>query len=328
MPPIEYTMSSDQRQAIERPLISFLLPVYKGQWLKKAINSIVNQTYTHWELVIINDQSPDDIDSIVRPFLQNQCKIQYYINKTNIGGGGNLIKQWEECIRYAKGDFIVLAGDDDYYSPHFGERCIEAYAKHPEVDIVRSRIAFIDSEENIIGVDSHFPSLMTQSEYTYRYRIGETKICVGNLMIRRSRFTEEGKGFIQTPHALGSDVISSIAFADHGIANTSEVLYFFRKSKRQVSSQITNPSAKLEAITITFRWLSGLTLPKASNPIEAYYQSQITPSDWHEKCVYDYYNQVFKHLSLPQLFRHLGEAKEATHKEKAIFLLRRLKDYL
>lgn len=87
MPPIEYTMSSDQRQAIERPLISFLLPVYKGQWLKKAINSIVNQTYTHWELVIINDQSPDDIDSIVRPFLQNQCKIQYYINKTNIGGG-------------------------------------------------------------------------------------------------------------------------------------------------------------------------------------------------------------------------------------------------
>jgi glycosyltransferase len=58
--------------------------VFKAKYLSESIDSILNQTMSDFELIIVNDQSPDDIDSIVFSF--NDSRIQYDINEKNIGG--------------------------------------------------------------------------------------------------------------------------------------------------------------------------------------------------------------------------------------------------
>ena len=89
---------------------SILLPVYKAKYLRDCIDSIIAQTYTDWELIIINDASPDPIDSIVTTY--HDARIHYYVNETNIGGK-DLVRQWNTCLVKAKGEYCICIGDDD-----------------------------------------------------------------------------------------------------------------------------------------------------------------------------------------------------------------------
>ena len=93
-------------------LYSFVLPAYKAKFLGEAIDSILAQTYTNFELIIVNDASPEDLESIVK--LYDDPRIQYYTNKVNVGGK-DLIAQWNYSITYAKGEYLILASDDDIY---------------------------------------------------------------------------------------------------------------------------------------------------------------------------------------------------------------------
>lgn len=103
------------------PKLSFILPAWKGCFLNEAIGSIVSQSSHDWELVVVDDCSPDPIREIVESFADS--RIRYYRNPENIGGK-DLVKQWNHCIKYAKGDWIVLAADDDLYRPTFCEEVL------------------------------------------------------------------------------------------------------------------------------------------------------------------------------------------------------------
>ena len=58
---------------------SIIIPSYKRRYLDEAINSVISQTYDDWELIVVNDCSPEDIDTVVNPYLNNS-KIKYDIN--------------------------------------------------------------------------------------------------------------------------------------------------------------------------------------------------------------------------------------------------------
>ena len=60
------------------PKYSFILPAYKASFFREAIDSILAQSYTDFELIIVNDASPEDLTSIVNGYSDN--RIQYYIN--------------------------------------------------------------------------------------------------------------------------------------------------------------------------------------------------------------------------------------------------------
>src|SRR5690606_26177114 len=101
--------------------ISFVLPAYKARFLKQAIESILNQTYSHFELIIVDDVSPEDLYAIVSCY--EDSRIHYYRNKENIGGK-SLVSQWNHCMQYAQGDYLVMAADDDIYHPNFLKSCV------------------------------------------------------------------------------------------------------------------------------------------------------------------------------------------------------------
>ena len=127
---------------LEKVKYSFVLPAYKAKYLTEALDSIVNQTYTDFELIIVNDASPEDIDSIVGSY--NDKRIQYYKNLENMGGK-DLVAQWNYSISYAKGEYLILASDDDIYSLEYLEKMDKI------VFVDEGRIKAVGTHENLIA---------------------------------------------------------------------------------------------------------------------------------------------------------------------------------
>ena len=111
---------------------SFVLPAYKAKFLRESIDSILAQTYSDFELIVVNDASPEDIGSIINTYQDKRVK--YYVNSKNIGGK-NLVSQWNHSILYAQGDYIILASDDDVYAPEYLFKIDILVCMYPDVNI-------------------------------------------------------------------------------------------------------------------------------------------------------------------------------------------------
>ncbi len=86
-----------------KDLVSIGIPAYKATYLKEAIDSVLNQTYTKFELIIVNDKSPENIEEIISTY--NDKRIRYYKNEDNLGKT-SIVLNWNKCLSYANGDFL------------------------------------------------------------------------------------------------------------------------------------------------------------------------------------------------------------------------------
>jgi glycosyltransferase involved in cell wall biosynthesis len=271
--------------------ISFVLPAYKARFLSLAIDSILKQSYNNFELVIVDDCSPENLECIVSSYTDE--RIRFYRNKENIGGR-SLVEQWNHCIGYAKGDYIVLAADDDLYHPDFLGECVRLAERYPQVDLIRTRVEQIDEEGDLIGIDGILPEYCSKYGFLYYWLQATAFTCIGNFMFRASVI--KGKRFIDFPCAFGSDTASTINMAENGVVNTSEMLFKFRVSTIHLSSNKGRLKEKMEANTLLFRWLDGLRYAKPTDENDLFYYKHIQWDKLYRKCKYDYYNLVIKHL--------------------------------
>jgi len=77
----------------ENPLVTIILTTYnRAEWLKGSIESVLNQSYTNWELIIWNDGSVDDTELVVKSFTDNRIKYYYELNHGMSYGLNNAIK--------------------------------------------------------------------------------------------------------------------------------------------------------------------------------------------------------------------------------------------
>lgn len=301
--------------------LTFLLPTYKVRWLREAISSILGQSFGDFELVIVNDKSPEDVKGVVDEF--GDERIRYYENEVNIGGQ-NLVHQWNRCLDLARGEYVVIAGDDDVYHPDFATECLRLAEKYPEVGIIRARTEQIDEEGRLLAIDNSFPEWMSQAEYAFRYRDGSAFICIGNFMFRTDQLRE--RGIVDFPKALGSDIATSIDLACRGMANTSEILFSFRQSSEHISGRTDAPVQRIEAIEKLFSWLKTYDFQIGEGRYEDFYRSQMTERDWSEKERYDYYNQVIRKGSLLRSVRWIMALKQLSACQKLKMVSKRLKD--
>lgn len=308
-----------------QPLISFVMPAYKVEWFAQAVDSILAQTYPAIELIVVNDCSPHDLDSVMARY--TDPRVRYYRNEQNIGGK-HLTRQWEHCIEFVRGEYLVMAADDDLYAPTFAEECMKLAMQHPSVDLIRTRVEEIDEVGTLVGLEAfNAPKgLISQLQYIYAYRSGKVFICMGNFAFKTSVLRE--KGFVDFPRALGSDIATTIEMAANGVACSDQALFAFRHSTIHLSGSIAQLEPKMEAITLFYEWMERYPIPTPQDKYEVYYASKLTSHDWHEKCIYDYYNMVVRYVPMLQLSHFLSLARHASSKEKAKMILRWSKDHL
>lgn len=302
-------------------MISFVLPAYKARFLSQAIDSILQQSISDWELIIVDDQSPEDLHSIVASYFDT--RIHYYRNERNLGGE-NLVRQWNYCITLASGDWIVLAADDDVYAPTFCEECEKLIAKYPQVDLIRSRVLQIDEESKPLWEDGVLSEFTNKYEYLHDWITAKAFTCIGNFMFRRSALLAMG-GFMDFPCAFGSDIATPIALSVNGVANTSEMLFSFRQSAQHLSADKSRFKEKLAGITQLSQWLRNLKYETPEDDKDRAFCSVMTPRYLHDKCVYDYFNLVIQYIPLNRLSEYLRLCPLASLKDKLMMVLRWVK---
>ena len=262
---------------------SFVLPAYKATFLREAVDSILNQTYTRFELIIVNDASPENLDAIVNKYKDE--RIQYYVNEENIGGK-DLVAQWNHCINYAKGEYLILASDDDRYHPNFLAKIDELTCKHPNANAFRPRIQIIDAEGRFKKTEAFMRERTSLIEFMY-LRNSHIMSGVPYYTIKRKALLDIG-GWINYPLAWGSDD-ATIMFLikDYGIVATEEILFDFRMSGENITSKKNDAHAleqKLKARLSFYDWRDKL-LPtlEAKNDLEVNYINWLKAN--REKCL-------------------------------------------
>jgi glycosyltransferase involved in cell wall biosynthesis len=94
------------------PAVSVCIPCYRGAaHLAAAIESVLAQTFTDFELIVVDDQSPDDTVALMRTF--TDPRIRFLVNPVNLGPDGN----WNRCLELARGRYVKLLPQDDLLAP-------------------------------------------------------------------------------------------------------------------------------------------------------------------------------------------------------------------
>lgn len=217
----------------ENIAFSFVMPAYKKQFLHKAVDSILKQTYQEFEVIIVNDKSPENLNEVIQSF--QDIRIRYETNQVNIGGQ-NLVANWNHCIQYAQHDYIILATDDDMYESNFLQEAIKLIKKYPKVDVIRSGVKKIDETEKVLDIEFPLKEYMTPREFTLQYAKGGLISCVSNYIYKKDALNRIG-GFISFSRAHFSDDATALSIAKNGIACIPNNLLKFRVSKTNLSNR-------------------------------------------------------------------------------------------
>lgn len=154
----------------DNPLFSVLLCVYNGEdYISEAINSIIDQDFTDWELIIIDDGSTDETPNLVKGYLKDDPRIKLY-SKKNSG----LTKSLNYGLGYCKGDWIVRHDADDRSSKYRLSRIYNVITTKP-LDFVYSQSYFVSG--NKVSVK---PSSL------YKYAFNDNVLKFGNHIIHGS----------------------------------------------------------------------------------------------------------------------------------------------
>lgn len=213
---------------------SFILPAWKDRYLRESIASILSQTYRDLELVVVDDCSPDSIRQIVESF--HDERLSYHRNEQNIGGG-NLVAQWNHCLTFARGEYVILATDDDIYCIDFLDSIRVLIEKYPETLVFRTRIMSVNSNGEMLWPDRSYKEFLTQGEFLYTYLQG-IKGGIPQFVFNRKALISSG-GFVGFPLAWGSDDATALKLSGHGVVNTQEMLVKFRWSDINISSNFS-----------------------------------------------------------------------------------------
>ena len=126
------------------PLVSVIVPNYNhAQYLEKRLSSVFNQTYKHFEVIILDDCSTDDSLQFIYRYKNDPHLKTVVVNEHN---SGSPFLQWEKGLQLAKGDLIWIAESDDYNELTFIEEMVKAFAKDERLVVAFSSYVMFNDD--------------------------------------------------------------------------------------------------------------------------------------------------------------------------------------
>ncbi len=176
------------------PKVSVVIPNYNhGDYLQQRIDSVLNQTYRNFEIIILDDCSTDHSREVIKTYGNNPLIRKTIFNDKN---SGSPFKQWRRGIELSEGEWIWIAESDDYADERFLEVLISACQNQPNVGLV-----YCDS------------SIITNGIV-----VSETFATIKNRKFKTNRWS---KNYINS----GTDEIENFLLNESTINNTSAVLF-------------------------------------------------------------------------------------------------------
>jgi glycosyltransferase involved in cell wall biosynthesis len=249
---------------------SVTVPSYKREFFQECIESILAQTYANFELIIVDDASPEDLVSVVKSF--NDKRIRYYRNEKNCGAI-NVVDNWNICLSYATGDYVICMGDDDKLLPN----CLEEYhnmiERFPNVAVYQAWTEIIDENGKLYDMIYALPQRESALSLMWHNWNGRGQY-IGNILFDTKKLRKNG-GFYKLPLALSSDEISTyIAAESGGVVNSQIPLFQYRNSKQTITNT-GNAIILLEAVKQEVAWIKQRLNIPTSNEIDNIYKNHL-----------------------------------------------------
>ena len=268
---------------------TFLMPAYKASFLRDAIQSLLNQTYRDFQLIVSDDCSPEGLKEIVDEF--DDERIIYRRNLKNTGAE-QLIEHWNLLLGLADTEYVVLSPDDDMYSPTFLEEIDKLTIKYPAVNILKSRSQLVNAEGEPFKKDMLYEEVISQFENIYHQALGNHISGIGNYVFKNEALRGIG-GFVYYPYAWWSDVMTTIKLSNNGMAVTREILFHFRQSDQNISSTNSKLSERRAKANATFKFYEESNDILSNIPIRTLYEQKC-------KDAWNWYMQGWRWYSLKE----------------------------
>ena len=131
-----------------QPSVSIVLPVFNGEkYLASSIESVLDQSFTDFELILVNDCSTDSTEEIIRRYAAQNPRIVYLKNEVNLKLPASLNRGFSA----AKGQYYSWTSDDNLYHKEAIQKMVAFLEEHPDVSMVYCDYNRIDAEGTLIG---------------------------------------------------------------------------------------------------------------------------------------------------------------------------------
>lgn len=179
------------------PLVSIKIASYNhGQFIGKAIQSVLDQSYTNFELVIIDDCSTDHSLDVIESF--HDSRIQLIVNDKNIGAAASSSRAKSFC----KGKYFCSLDSDDYFHPDKLSRQVSYLEGNPQVDLLATHVQEVDIHDRPDMNPLSANWFNTHNDLnTPDYWIWQNRICHSSVMIKKTihdQFWDYQSGLLYT----------------------------------------------------------------------------------------------------------------------------------
>jgi len=209
--------------------VSIIVAYYKKKiFLKDTIESIHNQTFKNYEIIIIDDENSQESKSVLRDIIKHYDKINLIINDKNIGAGPSRNK----ALSFAKGDFIAFCDSDDLWKKNKLEKQIE-FMLNKNIEFSHTDYEIIDEQNRILNLR------LCKNDLAYCELLNSCDIGLSTVMIKKKLFNDPSLRFANL--TTKEDFVLWLKIAKKGIRifGFKEVLTSWRVVKNSLSSSIS-----------------------------------------------------------------------------------------
>lgn len=147
----------ETRKDASVPRVTIGMPVYNGaRHLARALDSLLAQTFTDFELLIADNASTDRTGDICQEYARRDSRIRYVRHATNRGA----VYNWNFVVEQARGEYFKWASGNDWCAPTMLEHCVAALDTEPAVVVVYGRTAYMDDDDTDLGIYEHDPEVL------------------------------------------------------------------------------------------------------------------------------------------------------------------------
>lgn len=239
------------------PQVSILMPVYNtAPYLREAMDSMLSQTFTDFELIVLNDCSPDNAEEILDTY--DDPRIVRYRGERNVG----LANVLNVGIEMARGKYIARMDSDDISLPNRLKVQVDFLEKHPDIDLVSVAMQLFGAKEEV-WVREQNPEKVKINALFY------SPVLHASSMWRKESFERHGLRFRQDMvPAEDYDLWTRALVRGLKLVNLPDVLYRYRLHPNQATQQ---KEKTFEKVRIVRRNYLKATLPSISEKsIEAF----------------------------------------------------------
>jgi glycosyltransferase involved in cell wall biosynthesis len=269
------------------PPITVLMPVYNGQvFLAEAIESILNQTFTDFEFLIIDDGSTDESLKIIQKYAQKDPRIKIVSNETNL----KLITTLNKGISLARGEYIARMDADDISQPMRLERQFHFMQNHPEVIACGSAAWMIDKTGAVIS------KMRPPTGKILRYTFWKPSPIIHPSVILRKNGLPEVPFDLKYLHCEDYALWLKLGFKDPKyLANLNEPLLKYRFNEKGIS--ISNQEEQSKNTFRAFQDTSGLNLSQTDFLNVSGLKHSISTTKWWKLAT-----KIAKRVNYPVLY--------------------------